>query len=90
MQQSAPGSKLGSVNCLYTELHLAGSAATTTNFASKTDDLTFLRGVALTNSAGVATLDTIFLGRFNGRSPHINLEVYADYPCKKAMYLQVW
>lgn len=67
----------------------AGRAAYNSKYASKTDDLTFLRGLALTNSAGLATLNTLFPGRYNGRSPNISIKVPSAFHCTAAMYRQV-
>lgn len=43
--------------------------------AEPTDDLTFLRGVQLTNADGVAEFDTIYPGWYAGRALHIHLKV---------------
>ena len=44
--------------------------------ATPTDDKTFLRGVQLTNSDGVADFDTIYPGWYQGRALHIHLKVH--------------
>ena len=67
----------------------AGRAAYNSEYASKTDNLTFLRGLALTNSAGLATLNTLFPGRYNGRSPNINIKVSSGCYCRVALHIQV-
>ncbi|KAI9366745.1 Intradiol ring-cleavage dioxygenase, partial [Zopfochytrium polystomum] len=41
-----------------------------------TDELTFLRGLILTDSNGVAEVTTIFPGYYVGRTPHIHVTVH--------------
>jgi protocatechuate 3,4-dioxygenase beta subunit len=38
----------------------------------------YLRGVQITDAAGVVTFQTILPGRYSGRAFHIHFEVYAD------------
>jgi protocatechuate 3,4-dioxygenase beta subunit len=40
----------------------------------------YLRGVAVTDSTGLATFTTIFPGCYSGRWPHIHFEVYPSLP----------
>lgn len=44
--------------------------------ATPTDNLTFLRGVQLTDHHGVATLQTIYPGWYTGRAIHIHVKVH--------------
>lgn len=41
-------------------------------------DVTWLRGVQVTDANGVATFQTILPGRYQGRAAHIHFQVYAD------------
>ena len=62
------------LHCVFC-LSWIGAAASGGVVASQTDELTFLRGMVLTNSVGLATFKTIFPGRYTGRSPHIHAKV---------------
>ncbi len=42
------------------------------------EDVTYLRGAQVTDSAGKATWTSIFPGCYSGRWPHIHFEVYPD------------
>jgi len=55
----------------------AGAAAAGGVAASQTDELTFLRGLVMTDVNGLATFETIFPGRYTGRTPHIHAKVHA-------------
>ncbi|MDR6973655.1 protocatechuate 3,4-dioxygenase beta subunit [Streptomyces sp. 3330] len=48
------------------------------NGHSEPDDGTFLRGGVLTNSAGVASLTTIYPGWYRGRCVHIHVKVHTN------------
>jgi hypothetical protein len=55
----------------------AGASAAGGVAASQTDELTFLRGLVMTDVNGLATFETIFPGRYTGRTPHIHAKVHA-------------
>lgn len=59
-------------------LCFAGAVAAGGVVASQTDELTFLRGLVMTDTNGLANFETIFPGRYNGRSPHIHVKVLKD------------
>ena len=52
-----------------------GAAAAGGVVASQTDDLTFLRGMVMTDSNGLAIFETIYPGRYTGRTPHVHVKV---------------
>ena len=73
---------------LYCVFCSTGAAASGGVVASQTDDLTFLRGMVLTNSAGLATFETIFPGRYTGRSPHIHAKASQNrFQCNPCLML---
>jgi protocatechuate 3,4-dioxygenase beta subunit len=47
-------------------------------YSSGVEDENYLRGIAKTDSAGTAWIQTIFPGCYSGRWPHIHFEVYAS------------
>ena len=54
---------------------MAGAAASGGVAASQTDELTFLRGLVMTNAEGEATFHTVYPGTYEGRTPHIHVKV---------------
>ena len=57
-------------------LHCSVGAATAGGVvASPTEALTFLRGMVMTDNSGLATVETIYPGRYTGRTPHIHVKV---------------
>lgn len=44
--------------------------------ASQTDDLTFMRGLVMTDAQGLATFETVYPGTYEGRTPHIHVKVH--------------
>ncbi|KAL0048124.1 hypothetical protein WJX82_008259 [Trebouxia sp. C0006] len=56
-----------------------GAAAAGGVAASQTDELTFLRGLVMTDVNGLATFETIFPGRYTGRTPHIHAKAFVPY-----------
>lgn len=46
--------------------------------SGNTDNSTFLRGITLTDSNGVATVQTIFPGWYTGRTTHIHVKVHLN------------
>lgn len=50
------------------------------------DDEMFLRGVQLTNAAGVVEFETIYPGWYIGRDIHIHLKVHTGGGLKEALY----
>ena len=65
----------------------AGTATSGGVAASQTDDLTFMRGIVMTDREGLATFETVYPGTYSGRTPHIHVKVYscsegtASSPC---------
>jgi protocatechuate 3,4-dioxygenase beta subunit len=53
-----------------------GSPPAGSGTVSPTDNLTFLRGVQLTDHHGVATFQTVYPGWYTGRAIHIHVEVH--------------
>jgi hypothetical protein len=52
------------------------------------NQLTFLRGVQLTDSAGLAQFDTIFPGWYRGRATHIHVRVHTGGLVSDGRYRQ--
>ena len=73
------------MRCNVTCYIVTGAAASGGVAASQTDELTFLRGLVMTNAEGLATFHTIYPGTYEGRTPHIHVKVtmFAD----QAVYL---
>jgi protocatechuate 3,4-dioxygenase beta subunit len=59
------------------EIWHADALGNYSGFGSGGGDGRFLRGGQVTNSAGVATIDTIYPGWYRGRTVHIHVKVHA-------------
>ena len=53
----------------------AGTATSGGATASQTDDLTFMRGIVMTDREGMAIFETVYPGTYSGRTPHIHVKV---------------
>jgi protocatechuate 3,4-dioxygenase beta subunit len=56
------------------------------NGHSETDDGTFLRGGVLTDSAGLASITTIYPGWYRGRAIHIHIKVHTGVTVSNGTY----
>lgn len=54
-----------------------GAAASGGKVASQTDELTFMRGLVMTDAKGLAVFETVYPGTYEGRTPHIHAKVYS-------------
>lgn len=57
--------------------HVAGTATSGGVAASQTDELTFMRGLVMTDAEGLATFTTVYPGTYQGRTPHIHVKVHS-------------